>query len=263
MKKAEFDQLTTTLTNNLNNHPDVLGLVACGSMADQDYRPDPWSDHDFFVIVKTGTQSQFKQDLSWLPYADQIVLSFQETEHGMKVLYRFGHLLEFAVFAEEDLDVVRLNRFATLIDKAAVDQVMTERARETAVSAAANPTSDHSLLGQFLANIFVGVGRYARGEQISGRIFVNTYAVGHLLKLLTRHFDAPEKSVLDNLDPYRRFERVYPEIGRQLNGALNRPTLPAASALLSLSETLLSDKISQFPHDAVMTIRNYIDAQIF
>jgi len=236
----------------------MLGLIACGSMADQDYPPDAWSDHDFFVIVKDGTQAQFKQDLSWLPHADQIVLAFQETTHGMKVLYQFGHLLEFAIFAADELKVVRLNRFATLIDKGNIDAVMHERARETAVSVTTNPPSDHSLLGQFIANIFVGAGRHIRGEQISGRIFITTYAVGHLLKLLTRHFDAPEKGVLDNLDPYRRFERVFPEFGRQLNVALSQPTLDAAHALLSLSQSLLANKITPFPHEAIHTVKEYI-----
>jgi len=131
--------------------------------------------------------------------------------------------------------------------------------RETAVSLQSNPSSDLSLYGQFLANLFVGVGRHARGEQISGRIFVNTYALGHLLKLLVRHYPADQINLLDNLDPYRRFERVYPEMGHQLNEALNQPTLPAALCTLSLSKTWLSEKISHFPIEAVSTLKTYIE----
>lgn len=258
MNAAEFQQFTRDLTTRLDQHPDVLGLVAAGSMAAQDVHPDRWSDHDFFVIVNPGTQAQLKADLSWLPHAHDIVLSFVETAHGMKVLYRFGHLLEFAVFDRAELHQVRLNRFAVLIDKAALTAQFEKLAERTAVSVRSNPPTDHSLYGQFLANLFVGVGRHARGEQISGRIFVNSYAVGHLLKLLTRHYPADEKGLLDNLDPYRRFERVYPQMGRQINNALHRPIPQVAYAILLLSEKWLVHKMHSFPDHAVATLKNYI-----
>ena len=259
MKLADYHQFTQTLTTNLRDHPHVLGLIALGSMANQDYQPDNWSDHDFFVIVTPGTQPQFKNDLSWLPNSDEIVLAFAETAHGMKVLYQFGHLLEFAIFEASELDLARVNRYAVLIDKADIGRMIAERARETAVTSQSNPPTDHNLYGQFLTNIFVGVGRHARGEQISGRIFVTAYAINHLIRLITRHYDAPEKGVLDNLDPYRRFERVYPQMGQQLNDTLNQSTPEAALGLLSLSEIWLSDKITHFPQTAVSTLKTYIE----
>ena len=36
-------------------------------MADRDYSPDEWSDHDFFLISQPGEQEALRQDLSWLP----------------------------------------------------------------------------------------------------------------------------------------------------------------------------------------------------
>ncbi|KAA3664306.1 MAG: hypothetical protein DWQ04_06400 [Chloroflexi bacterium] len=258
MKLADFNHFTQTLTTNLSNHPHVLGLVAAGSMANQACQPDKWSDHDFFVIVSPGTQPEFKTDLSWLPQADEIVLAFEETTHGMKVLYSFGHLLEFAIFEPNELQQARINRYAVLIDNGDFSALFAKLERETAVSLHTNPPSDHSLYGQFLANLFVGVGRHARGEHISGRIFVNTYALGHLLKLLVRHYPANNKNLLDNLDPYRRFERVYPEMGHQLNKALNQPTPQATLSILSLSKIWLSEKISHFPIEAIVTLKTYI-----
>ncbi len=255
MKPADYHFFTQTLVANLHNHPHVLGLVAAGSMANRDYQPDQWSDHDFFVIVTPGTQPQFKANLSWLPFANDIVLSFVETAHGMKVLYRFGHLLEFAVFAPDEVQQARVNRYAVLIDKGDIATLFARLAVKTAASLQSNLPSDHSLVGQFLANLFVGVGRHARGEQISGRIFVGTHALSHLLKLLIRLYPANEKGVLDNLDPYRRFERVYPDMGRQLNEALNQSTPEAALRILSLSETWLSEKMLHFPQTAVSTLK--------
>jgi hypothetical protein len=72
-------------------------------MADRDYAPDEWSDHDFFVITPPGGQEALREDLSWLPRADRVALSFRETGHGLVVLYDDGHLLEFAVFELDEL----------------------------------------------------------------------------------------------------------------------------------------------------------------
>ena len=98
MDLAAYQGFTRTLVRNLSLDARVEGLVALGSMAAQDVPPDRWSDHDFFVIVRSGHQVEFRQDLTWLPAADEILYHYQETRHGVKVLYRSGHLLEFAVF---------------------------------------------------------------------------------------------------------------------------------------------------------------------
>ena len=103
MNLARYNRFTEELTRKLDDDPRVLGLVALGSMAQQDYQPDAWSDHDFFVITIQGVQEDMRQDLSWLPRADELVFQFRETEHGVKALYRGGHLLEFAVFNEDEL----------------------------------------------------------------------------------------------------------------------------------------------------------------
>ena len=57
MQKAEYQDFTGTLLDKLTCDQRVIGLVALGSMAEQDYLPDLWSDHDFFVIVKSGISS--------------------------------------------------------------------------------------------------------------------------------------------------------------------------------------------------------------
>ncbi|MCP4416424.1 MAG: hypothetical protein GY805_07370, partial [Chloroflexi bacterium] len=70
MNLNEFEQYNEQLRQKLADDPRVLGLVALGSMAQQDFQPDEWSDHDFFVITIQGVQEDMRQDLSWLPQAD-------------------------------------------------------------------------------------------------------------------------------------------------------------------------------------------------
>ncbi len=87
MNLAEYNQFTQELRLKLAGDDRITALIALGSMAQQDYQPDEWSDHDFFVVTIHGVQEDMRQDLSWLPHADEIVFHFRETEHGLKVLY--------------------------------------------------------------------------------------------------------------------------------------------------------------------------------
>ena len=74
MQLDDYRAYTTALTRNLANDPRVLGLIALGSMAEQDYLPDQWSDHDFFVVTVPGQQEAFRTDLSWLPDHQRIMI---------------------------------------------------------------------------------------------------------------------------------------------------------------------------------------------
>ena len=94
MQRDAYDRLTERLREGLAADARVLGLVALGSMSGEPPAPDEWSDHDFFVITRPGEQERMRTDLSWLPDAGQIALSYRETAHGVKVLYRSAHLLE-------------------------------------------------------------------------------------------------------------------------------------------------------------------------
>lgn len=257
MQAAEYQAFTATLLANLEKDPRVVGLVAVGSMAQQDYQPDRWSDHDFFVVVEPGRQESFRGDLGWLPQAAEIVFSYRETEHGMKVVYRSGHLLEFAVFDAAEIARAKVNRYRVLLDKAGITQIVAqvkEASGDPVPPAAESAARDFKEFGEFICNLLVGVGRHNRGEQFSGRQFVKSYALGHLLGLLEKHLPAPQKSLLDNLDPFRRVERVYPQLGAELNGILEEATPAAARGMLRLAGRELSGYLPAYPAEAVEVI---------
>ncbi len=258
MNLADYNQLTQELRLKLAGDDRVLALIALGSMAQQDYQPDEWSDHDFFVITIQGVQEDMRQDLSWLPRPNEIVFHFRETEHGLKVLYRGGHLLEYAVFNEDELQVARLNRYRVLLDKAGLAPKLTELALSTEDFVARSHTEPDKRFAEFLMNIFVGVGRQARGEQISGRQFIKTYALTHLLHMLAAVVPTDEAHLLDNLDPFRRFEQVYSALGAELNQILAQDTLSTAEGLLSLAARELRPFLSDFPDTAVSEVQQYI-----
>ncbi len=258
MNLAEYNQFTQELRLKLAGDDRITALIALGSMAQQDYQPDEWSDHDFFVVTIHGVQEDMRQDLSWLPHADEIVFHFRETEHGLKVLYRGGHLLEFAVFNEDELQVARLNRYRVLLDKTGLAPKLAELALATEDFVAHSYTVPDKRFAEFLMNIFVGVGRQARGEQLSGRQFIKNYALTHLLYLLAEFVPAEETDLLDNLDPFRRFEQVYPDLGAEINQILAQDTLLTAEGLLAVAARELRPFLPDFPETAVTEVQQLI-----
>ena len=204
--------------------------MAVGSTAGEGHSPDEWSDHDFFLISRPGAQEELRQDLRWLPAHDRIAFSFRETEHGLKVFYDDGHMIEFAVFAVDEIALAGVNSYRTLLDRGGVE--------EACARVRAHPRPEHDddhLFGMVLAAALVAVGRGRRGEVLSAAFLV-TWALTYLTRLLARVVPAERPSLLDNLDSLRRFERVYPALGAELGHAVRLPPPEAGARLLAILE---------------------------
>jgi hypothetical protein len=114
------------------------------------------------------------------------------------------------------------------------------------------------LIGQFLTNLLVGVGRYRRGEKFSARLLITTSSLYALLCLIPIYFPAEQPDLFDNLDPLRRFEQVYPEFGEEINAILCKDLESAAGELLAFMDKLLRDKMPDYPSEAVEAIQRFI-----
>jgi hypothetical protein len=258
MEPAEYQRFTEELRRGLETDERVVGLVALGSMAGRDYAPDAFSDHDFFVITHPGAQEPFRRETGWVPGAGGLVLWMRETAHGVKALFDSGHLLEFAIFSLEEVRLARVNRYRVLLDKGGVEEALAAVAQHTAQQGAPD---DGWLLGQFLTQLLIGAGRHARGEQLSGHSRVKEDALRHLVRLLARHVRSEHAVLLDDLDPVRRFERVFPRLGWELNEALGRQTPQAALLLLELAERELKERLGPgFPAAAFTAVRARLQA---
>ena len=236
MDGNDYRAFTDRLIAWAETKPEVMGLVALGSMAGRGRAPDEWSDHDFWVVVEDGAAESLRTASDWLPDPERIVLFFRETSHGVKAVYDDGHLLEPAVFELDELSVARANEYRVLVDKKDVADRMAAIAASTLAEASVDDPTDEFLFGQFLTNLLVGTGRWARGERQSGRVFVKQHAVGHLLELANRHFPNESASALDNLDPHRRLEVAVPEFAERLAAALAEEVPVAAEGLLGLGQ---------------------------
>jgi hypothetical protein len=259
MNSQEYQAFTDQLVERLAADARVLGLVAAGSMAAVDYMPDRWSDHDFWVITEGGAQAHFRSDFSWLPQSDQIVLAFQETAHGMKVVYASGHLLEYAVFEPDELVVARINSYRLLLDRADLAARLAAIQQQTRAEAQANTSDPGFHLHQLLTNLLVGAGRYARGERLSGHRFVKEHAVHHLLWLLSAQIPPAVPAALDNIDPFRRFEQAFPALGAEINACLLLPVPQAALELLDLVEQSVQYTLPDYPETAAQAVRRALE----
>lgn len=256
MQAADYQAFTDKLTEKLQANPRVLGLVLVGSTANQSHPPDEWSDHDFFVVTEHGVQDTFRTQFDWLPDHENIVLTVRETEHGLKILYASGHLLECAIFDLEEIKLAKVNDYSVAFDHGGVREQV-EQIAVPNTTPAPSPVTIQRDLGMVPCLLLVGAGRVKRGEVISGQVFIRNHALGHLLTLLAHHLPANDKTSLDNLDPFRRFEQVFPEVGQQINAALSREPLAAALGLLAIYEAHLSE-VEGYPAEAVKAVREFL-----
>jgi hypothetical protein len=245
----EYRAFTHELTERLGEDGRAIGLVAVGSMADRDYAPDEWSDHDFFVITPPGGQEALREDLSWLPRADRVALSFRETEHGLVVLYDDGHLLEFAVFDLEEIALAGVDRYRVLLDRGGVE--------ERVAQVAANPRpprDDLFLFGTTVTAALLAGGRGRRGETLSAAFMV-TWATTYLNRLLIRTLPAENASILDSLDSLRRFEQAYPELAAELAAIVRLDPAAGGPAILDLLDRELRPLRPDLPWPALDAVR--------
>lgn len=257
MKRTDYDLFTNQLIKTATTDDQVLGLVALGSMADL-RRRDDFSDHDFFLITRHGLQEHYRQDLSWLPNAATIVLKLRETAHGLKVMFESGHLIEFAVFDVDEISLAKANDYAVLVDKADVH----ERMGKISYQGLSEECDLESELLHTLGLFQVGAGRALRGEGLSGHIFIKSHAMGHLLPVLVAYAEGEQRERLDNLDVYRRFEFVFPNLGAKLNQALLEPPAQCALSLLGILDEILKERMPNYPLAAVNTLRDYLQQAI-
>ena len=213
----------------------MIGLVAVGSMAERGRRPVEWSDHDFWVVAADEAVTGIRDDQSWLPDAERIVLAYVETEHGRNVIYDDAHLIEYAVFRHDELESTKVNDYRVLVDKADLEARVAAISRTTA----GEPVEADTTFGRFVGQLVIGLTRYGRGELLSAESMINKWAMENLLILLGRIVPPETEAPLDNLDPRRRFESAFPALGARLRGAADLPA--TASVMVDIAEQYLSE----------------------
>lgn len=252
---TKFDELSRSLEEACRERNGIVGLVLLGSTAEASRR-DQWSDHDFFVLIEPGHESQTRSGLDWLPQQDRVVLTAREGEIGFVAVYDDGHVLEFALASTAELDGALIDTARIVYDDGAVAPLVTASRARAAAADQLWLTSDTAAANDarlVLVKLLIGVGRTRRGERLVGGQFVRTWAVNHLVRAVRAREPIPASS-RDTIDPLRRFELDYPELGNHIAAALDRATEDAARDLFTLTRDALETGWDRFPSQAADAI---------
>jgi hypothetical protein len=235
LERDRYDDLLDRYVEACRGRDDVVGVVAVGSTAALGRQPDPWSDHDILVMARHGAAAALRRDLSWVPDNDRLVLQHAETLHGLMLLHGDGHLVELAVFEPDELDGVSLEDYRVLLDRGGVAELMESLERRTAAAAADRRAVAARAFALFAKQIVVGVNRHRRGEWLSAHDRVRGEAVRHLLALSDPGGPGSSHPAACTVDPFRRFERIRPDLAPEVSAALCRPVPETARALVDLA----------------------------
>lgn len=258
MDPSSYERFAAQLVDFAETDERVVGLVALGSMADETRR-DEWSDHDFWLVARPGTGSGLLAEKAWLPDPHRIVIHFQETEHGRSAIYEDAHLVEYAVFEENELHVARANACAVLVDKADVGDRMAEMVALTQDEHASRDADGSDRFGSFAAQLVIGLTRHARGEELSANHLIRGWAVRSLVSSLALVVSTDAPAELDNLDPHRRFELAYPRLGRRLKEAIEGSIPGLATVMLDIADEHLLGAIPAATPESLHALRRLVE----
>ncbi|MFC4101353.1 hypothetical protein [Paenibacillus xanthanilyticus] len=224
-------QRLDAIGESISKTDGALGLLGLGSVGLETDRLDEYSDLDFFVFVRAGEKPRFLESLDWLEQASPLAYAFLNTEVGYKILFEDGIYGEFAIFEEEELAVISYTGGRMVWRR---PDWQTNVPASWGLAAKEPKTDLHHPLNEALTNLYVGLGRYARGERLSALRFIQSYAIDNLISVL--HLLEREESFFP--DPFgseRRLERRFPTFAAELNGMLQGCDRLPESALAILS----------------------------
>ena len=222
----------------LADTPAALGLLGLGSVGVELARLDAYSDLDFYAIVREGHKATYLQDLAWLATACPLAYTFQNTADGFKFLYADGLYGEFAVFEPAELASVSYaaGRWVWRAPDWDPDAWLSAPCQPQPLT----QTVD-ALVNEALTNLYVGLGRYRRGEKLSALRFIQGYAVDRIVELAP-YLEAAQPGFEDPFNRERRFEARFPQTAVVLAACL-----PGYDATPAAARAILQFLSSRFP----------------
>jgi len=212
----------------------ALALIGLGSVGIETDRLDSYSDLDFFAIVENGCKARYIDNLDWLSSLCPIAYQFRNTPDGHKVFYQDGIFCEFAVFEPLELCAIPFKDGRIIWKQPWVDEVIS---RPTIAGTAPQHKDVPWLIGEALTNLYVGLGRFRRGEKLSAARFIQLYAVDRIVELakLVEREGVVSK---DEFDKERRFEQRFPRLGQELPDFIQgyKRSVESAQAILKYLE---------------------------
>lgn len=208
MKKEErlIDRLQA-IAKSIRETNRGLALLALGSCGLERDRLDEFSDLDFFVIVEDGYKEEFINCLDWLSNVSRIAFSYQNTVDGHKVMFEDGIFCEFAVFERDELKNIPFSEGKIVWKKDDFDDTVC-----LPLNVKKENKDINWYLDEILTTLYIGLGRYHRGEKLSAFFLIQYRCVENLITLIHRTKPILNELSVDSFNMSRRFEMNHPDI---------------------------------------------------
>jgi lincosamide nucleotidyltransferase B/F len=196
----------------LQKSGQALALLGLGSVGVERARLDEYSDLDFFAVVKDGCKPAFLRDLAWLSAIHPVAYSFQNTPDGYKLLFEDDVYCEFAIFETRELENATYAEGEIIWQAPEFDAALRRPKRPPP------PPEAHSVewqLGEALTCLYVGLGRYHRGEKLSAFRFVQLFVVDRIVEM-AKEWEPENPAFRDTFAAERRFEARFPQTAQAL-----------------------------------------------
>jgi lincosamide nucleotidyltransferase B/F len=197
---------------SLEKSGHALALIGLGSVGVEVERLDEYSDLDFFAIVEEGYKSRYIDNLDWLRSLCPIAYHFRNSADGYKLLFQDDIFCEFAVFEQSELRTIPFAKGRVIWKQPHIEGTI---GVPVAASAPARQPDVEFLIGEALTNLYVGLGRFRRGEKLSAARFIQQYAVDRIVALAPL-LEKEQGASKDDFSSERRFEQRFPVIAQSL-----------------------------------------------
>lgn len=205
-KKECLIKRLEAIARSVKETKNGLALLALGSCGKERDRLDEFSDLDFFVIVEDGYKKEFINHLDWLEKICHIAFSYQNTVDGHKVMFEDGIFCEFAIFEKEELKNIPFSEGKIIWKKDDFEESYCLPLHEN------SGNKDRAwYIGEILTTLYIGLGRYHRGEKLSAFFLIQNRCVEKLITLIHQTEPISKQGSIDIFNVSRRFEKNHPD----------------------------------------------------
>lgn len=192
----------------------VLAVLALGSAGLERERIDQYSDLDVWIVVEDGYRDHIIGDLGWLNEVCRVVYKFRHSATGYGLLFADGIFTELDAYEAAELETLGFSE-ARIVWKAEGAPESLRLPHLPHRMPTRDERSTEAMLGEALGNLYVGLGRFYRGEKLSAMRFIQVYAVDQILKLASL-IEEEQAAKRDLFSVERRFEKRFPGIAGDL-----------------------------------------------
>jgi hypothetical protein len=207
-KKELLIKRLEEIGNSLKDSKNALALLALGSCGPEQERIDEYSDLDFLEKKKNGYKQKYINELDWLKIVAPIEYYFKNTVDGYKLMFSDDVFCEFAVFEGSELQGIPFSKGKLIWSADDFDETICE---PKLLGKMGQKEKDVNwVIGEIITNIYVGLGRYRRGEKLSAYRLIQYHAFEKIIDLLPK-IEQGKEIIADIFNRDRRIENKYPK----------------------------------------------------